>query len=271
MANKFADMLLMICVAWTVLLFIRCMKTFRFRASMESISSFWVRTTTTKNWINVCLSRQVEVSCRLTIWRRLLLVTTFASIFFNIVAFAWSKPTKVSGSQQSVETNPFFLSLEKLAEGHHKYESNVQLQEYFALHFGSPSVQLPINGMEPHVLFVFFTFFFFVFAVLSQSQTEELQAFPQRCADKLANVAKHNKRSRKLNALSTNSWKYFLCAVSLERALDVGCAVGGSSFELTRHFDQVVGIDFSEMFITAANVLRFATHTLVLFGLTCCS
>jgi putative 4-mercaptohistidine N1-methyltranferase len=36
------------------------------------------------------------------------------------------------------------------------------------------------------------------------------------------------------------------------RALDLGCAVGRSSFELGRHFDEVVGIDFSERFIGAA-------------------
>ncbi len=40
------------------------------------------------------------------------------------------------------------------------------------------------------------------------------------------------------------------------RALDLGCAVGRSSFELARHFDQVVGIDFSERFITAAEEMR---------------
>lgn len=36
------------------------------------------------------------------------------------------------------------------------------------------------------------------------------------------------------------------------RALDLGCAVGRSSFELSRHFDEVVGIDFSERFVGAA-------------------
>lgn len=36
------------------------------------------------------------------------------------------------------------------------------------------------------------------------------------------------------------------------RALDLGCAVGGSSFELGRYFDEVVGIDFSGRFIAAA-------------------
>lgn len=36
------------------------------------------------------------------------------------------------------------------------------------------------------------------------------------------------------------------------RALDLGCAVGRGSFELGRHFEQVVGIDFSERFVAAA-------------------
>ena len=36
------------------------------------------------------------------------------------------------------------------------------------------------------------------------------------------------------------------------RALDLGCAVGRSSFELARHFDDVLGIDFSMRFITEA-------------------
>lgn len=40
------------------------------------------------------------------------------------------------------------------------------------------------------------------------------------------------------------------------RALDLGCAVGRSSFELARHFDEVVGIDFSGRFIAAAEEMR---------------
>ena len=40
------------------------------------------------------------------------------------------------------------------------------------------------------------------------------------------------------------------------RALDIGCSVGGSAFELSRHFDQVVGVDFSQHFIDAANDLK---------------
>lgn len=39
------------------------------------------------------------------------------------------------------------------------------------------------------------------------------------------------------------------------RALDLGCAVGGASFVLSRSFKEVVGIDFSRQFIDAARTL----------------
>ena len=42
------------------------------------------------------------------------------------------------------------------------------------------------------------------------------------------------------------------------RALDVGCAVGRSAFELSRHCAEVVGIDFSEAFVDAAEAMRLA-------------
>lgn len=40
------------------------------------------------------------------------------------------------------------------------------------------------------------------------------------------------------------------------RALDLGCAVGRSTFELARHYQEVVGIDYSHTFIKAANSLK---------------
>ncbi len=39
------------------------------------------------------------------------------------------------------------------------------------------------------------------------------------------------------------------------RALDVGCAVGRSSFELARHCGEVIGVDYSKRFIEAAAAL----------------
>lgn len=40
------------------------------------------------------------------------------------------------------------------------------------------------------------------------------------------------------------------------RALDAGCAVGRSAFELARHCPHVIGVDYSERFIAAARHLR---------------
>jgi putative 4-mercaptohistidine N1-methyltranferase len=43
-----------------------------------------------------------------------------------------------------------------------------------------------------------------------------------------------------------------------KRALDLGCAVGVSSFVLSKYFDKVVGVDLSEAFITAAKTMQSA-------------
>ncbi len=40
------------------------------------------------------------------------------------------------------------------------------------------------------------------------------------------------------------------------RGLDLGCAVGRSAFEMSRHCDEVLGIDFSNTFIQAAEAIR---------------
>ena len=40
------------------------------------------------------------------------------------------------------------------------------------------------------------------------------------------------------------------------RALDVGCAVGGLTFRLTPGFNEVVGIDYSQHFVDAANKMK---------------
>ncbi len=44
------------------------------------------------------------------------------------------------------------------------------------------------------------------------------------------------------------------------RALDIGCAIGRSSFELARGFEHVVGVDFSARFIQNAEQLRSKGH-----------
>ncbi len=42
----------------------------------------------------------------------------------------------------------------------------------------------------------------------------------------------------------------------VSRGLDLGCAVGRSTFEMARSCDQVLGIDYSQAFIAAAEALR---------------
>lgn len=45
-------------------------------------------------------------------------------------------------------------------------------------------------------------------------------------------------------------------AGTVERGLDLGCAVGRSAFEMARSCGEVVGIDFSHAFVNAAEALR---------------
>ena len=64
---------------------------------------------------------------------------------------------------------------------------------------------------------------------LSSLSLQDALDFPQRCAAKLG---------------------------SGRRALDVGCAVGGSCKALASSFEEVVGIDYAQGFIDAANALK---------------
>lgn len=69
------------------------------------------------------------------------------------------------------------------------------------------------------------------------TDSEAVVRFPQRCAALVREVA----ATRGIGARS---------------ALDVGCAVGGATFELARHFVRVVGVDLSASFVRAAESLR---------------
>lgn len=65
----------------------------------------------------------------------------------------------------------------------------------------------------------------------------DVGGFPQRCAAKLIELAaKHD--------------------CSFTQVLDVGCAVGGATFELVRAYDKVFGVDISAQFIDTAEALR---------------
>ncbi|HJV27465.1 MAG TPA: 5-histidylcysteine sulfoxide synthase [Aromatoleum sp.] len=61
--------------------------------------------------------------------------------------------------------------------------------------------------------------------------------FPQRCARWLIEGARAS-------------------GAPMERALDIGCAVGGASFELARAYREVLGVDLSRAFIDTADALK---------------
>lgn len=45
-------------------------------------------------------------------------------------------------------------------------------------------------------------------------------------------------------------------AINKKSVLDIGCSVGRVSFELTKYFDKVVGVDYSQGFVDTANHLK---------------
>jgi len=96
------------------------------------------------------------------------------------------------------------------------YETDELLNMYLGLHFPSSGSNEEINPILPH----------------NSAPLHGLR-FPQRVAELLVS----------LNP-ATN------------KALDIGCAVGGSSFELARTFDHVDAFDFSDSFITYAKKMQ---------------
>lgn len=74
----------------------------------------------------------------------------------------------------------------------------------------------------------------------SQGPKEALN-FPRRCADLLVDW------TRKLS-------------IQPKKVLDIGCAVGGSSFRLAETFEHVEAVDLSEAFIDAAKALKNDGH-----------
>lgn len=116
----------------------------------------------------------------------------------------------------------YTLAFKRLLKAYAKnnvYETEKLLNEYLMMHFGEPRelVRLLCSDEAP---------------------ARDSLIFPVLCAKECGDVVSKVKVS------------------GILRALDVGCAVGRSSFELTRYFDEVIGIDYSQSFINAANELR---------------
>jgi putative 4-mercaptohistidine N1-methyltranferase len=112
------------------------------------------------------------------------------------------------------------------------YETPVATNEYLQFHYATdadlcPFVD-PAAGMDPtHA------------AALGQ-----LMSFPVVCAQKLAEAGGRTGSSSSSSPRTSG------------RALDVGCSVGRTAFELARYYGEVAGLDFSNAFVDTANQLK---------------
>jgi len=112
------------------------------------------------------------------------------------------------------------------------YETQALLDMYLGLHF--PASKGPAGAEEVAPL------------LAHDKAPHHALRFPQRVAKMLIEHALTSPTS----ASSSNKKN------GPTRALDVGCAVGGSSFELATSFDEVVGFDFSASFVRAAQAMQ---------------
>ncbi|GAB1597719.1 probable S-adenosylmethionine-dependent methyltransferase CRG1 [Argonauta hians] len=99
------------------------------------------------------------------------------------------------------------------------YETPKLVDEYMYLHYGSPQTSTHSHWY-------------------SNFQIKDGFDFPLRCAifcDKYCPKPE---------------------SATFRRALDVGCAVGRSTFELSHYFDEVIGIDYSTAFVKQCNMLK---------------
>lgn len=109
-------------------------------------------------------------------------------------------------------------SSSKAQQTQQDYETREMVNSYLALHFGKDSPIIPHVNSPDHAL-----------------------DFPRRCAALTAEM--HAKFAVKSKVPT--------------RALDLGCAVGGSTFQMAAlGFGEVVGVDFSNAFIAAADKMR---------------
>jgi putative 4-mercaptohistidine N1-methyltranferase len=102
------------------------------------------------------------------------------------------------------------------------YESNASLNMYLGLHYPSSGTTEPRPPILPH----------------EHAPLHGLR-FPQRVAELLVRLQPK----------------------TLDRALDIGCAVGGSSFCLAKTFGSVDAFDYSASFITAAQRMKANDET----------
>jgi putative 4-mercaptohistidine N1-methyltranferase len=142
---------------------------------------------------------------------------------FRLVASDYDAPAvhlyPGSFSGQAASRDTVEASSQSTPSNENVYESQDLLSMYLGLHF-------PLSGSNECVQ-----------PIIDHGTVTPVHGlrFPQRVAELLCS----------LNPVRSNN-----------RALDVGCAVGGSSFELAKSFDHVEAFDFSENFIAAAKRIQ---------------
>lgn len=100
------------------------------------------------------------------------------------------------------------------------YETDASVNMYLGLHYPSSGENEGVSAILPH----------------ANSPTFALR-FPQRVGSLLQSLMEPNKQ--------TNG-----------KALDIGCAVGGSSFQLAKTFDHVDAFDYSHAFVQMARRMQ---------------
>ncbi|PNH09921.1 hypothetical protein TSOC_003420 [Tetrabaena socialis] len=123
---------------------------------------------------------------------------------------------RASGKGESVQERSTTSSA---AGGAAAYETKKAVDEYLQFHFAAPDDLLPYpNGPKEALAFTS------RLAQLCERHCEALRDFTGERGDAVA--------------------------------VDVGCAVGGATFELARAFPHVLGIDYSHHFVDAAEVMK---------------
>ena len=135
-----------------------------------------------------------------------------------------------AGEKVDADGEPLSKTEQTITEGERKesnvYETQSLVDQYLGLHYSSCS------GKKENIPFM----------MAHEGLPAGTGRFPQRVAELLFQLdGQHNKSYG---------------ASSTTRALDLGCAVGGTSYTLATRYDEVVGIDFSQAFVDAANSMK---------------
>lgn len=140
----------------------------------------------------------------------------------------WRKRTVASKQAAGKNIEAAVEGMSTTSSGHdgRVYETDKAVEEYLLFHFGADKDLLPYDASIAPVQALHF-------------------------AQRTARMALDALQARLESSVAAGRPR-----PTILRALDVGCAVGGSSFELSSGCDGVIGLDFSHKFVYTAEQLR---------------